>query len=166
MSNELVRRICNALEPEAPAPRDNALVRTSERVHAPCFCGKYDKPFLDIFERQPSGLWRMAESLRVEGPLSGTRYQSLRAIEAGMIEGYSSACPWCGDKRGRFHCECGAVSCSAKLRRNVFVCRRCGDKWETDTLPDNAKIGVAVPSVERHDRYTRGATAPPRLLSS
>lgn len=171
MSNALVKRLCHALECEAekhqavgkretraalpcaspPAAFGaNTQARSMpEEVHAPCFCAKYDRRFLDVLERLPSGLWRPVKSLRIEGPVSRTVYEAMRSVALREIDGRSTPCPWCGNKRGPFHCDCGAVLCGANLRGEWFCCCRCGDEWEVELLPSGYELHTALPVPDR-----------------
>jgi hypothetical protein len=96
------------------------------------FCAVRDRAFYTRIERQASGLYLRVGCFRDEG---GENYAGLgdsRVLRLDQIRGHMGPCPWCGDDRGQFECDCGIV-CGGRVdqRRKWFRCRdSCGQVWE------------------------------------
>jgi hypothetical protein len=122
-----------------------------------CVCAFYDLQFLDRFERQVSGIYRVVESIRiVAGEGGGAGAEIGRVLNVDDIRGNYMPCPWCGDNGNmRYHCDCGGVVCGGKVKGNIFHCRAsCGQSWP---------VGHPIHEIDvSEERARREWQAPPR----
>jgi hypothetical protein len=126
-----------------------------------CVCAFYDLQFLDRFERQASGIYRVVDSIRiVAGEGGGSDAEIGRVLNADDIRGNYMPCPWCGENGNmRYYCSCGGVVCGGKVKGNIFHCRAsCGRSWPG---------GNPVHEIEvTEERERRQWQAPPRRGSA
>lgn len=131
-------------------------------------CAVFDLWFVERFERQASGLYRMVETIRIhDGDGSTLGECQSQALSLRKIEGRYLPCPWCGDKAGkRYHCSCGASVCGGKVKGNHFVCRdSCGDEWDLGPPVHEIQVSEAKPNSndwKPGERSHRTWQAPPR----
>jgi hypothetical protein len=143
--------------PVSPPPQADAREFLDQR----CVCAVEDLEFVVRYVRQPSGLFRATESIKLpQGQQSGrASAPSSMVVSMNQIEGSHTACPWCGNS-GHYHCSCGGVVCGGKLVGQLFTCRKsCGEKWI---------IGAPVTEIKgaKPRQEPQESKAPPRRPSS
>jgi hypothetical protein len=126
-----------------------------------CVCAVEDREFMVRYVRQPNGLFRATESVKIHaggGSGKGSTRPTL-VLSIDKIEGGHTACPWCGNG-GHYHCDCGGVVCGGKLIGQLFTCRAsCGEKWIIGSPV--TEIKGTKPQQERHE-----SKAPARRASA
>jgi hypothetical protein len=113
--------------PVSPPPQADAREFFDQR----CVCAVEDLEFVVRYVRQPSGLFRATESIKLpQGQQSGrASAPSSMVVSMEQIEGGHTACPFCGSS-GHYHCNCGGVVCGGKVVGQLFTCRKsCSDTW-------------------------------------
>lgn len=172
MNEELARlrqeaatpRVGPSSPPRSFAAPDRAPLAPPAVLHR-SVCAVFDQLFVERFERQASGLYRMVETIRIhEGDSAGAGAGVSRTLNVREIEGRYLACPWCGDNRGkRYHCSCGTPVCGGRVTGNLFVCRdSCGDRWEVG--PPSREIQVT--EARQGERDFRGPTREPKTAQA
>jgi hypothetical protein len=112
--------------PVSPPPQADAREFFDQR----CACAIEDLEFVVRYVRQPSGLFRPTESIKLpQGQQSGkASAPSSIVVPMNQIEGGLTPCPFCGNG-GHYHCYCGVV-CGGKVVGQLFTCHKsCGQKW-------------------------------------
>jgi hypothetical protein len=153
----------------APAP---------ETFNLLMFCAVYDRPYVLKFVRQPGGLFRLAERIKVE-TLSGSNSASARAkrvtLDLRQFERKFGPCPWCNCATGITECYCGVI-CNGRQVGNLFRCRKsCGQEFEciplkevsgTQPCPEETASRAPEPTAMRHPEPTRTPAFDKMLPSS
>ncbi len=150
------------VETRQAAPASHApQVDAREIIEQLFVCAVEDREFIVRYVRQPNGLFRAVESVKIHaggGSAKGSTRPTL-VLSTDQIEGSHTACPWCGNS-GHYHCHCGGVVCGGKLIGQLFTCRAsCGDKWIIGSPV--TEIKGTKPQQERHE-----SKAPPRRASA
>jgi hypothetical protein len=126
-----------------------------------CVCAVEDREFIVRYVRQPNGLFRAIESVKIPagGGSGKASTRSTLVLSTDKIEGSHTACPWCSNS-GHYHCHCGGVVCGGKLVGQLFTCRAsCGAKWIIGSPV--TEIKGTKPQQDRQE-----SKAPPRRAST
>jgi hypothetical protein len=136
-------------------------VPASEIVTLACVCAVHEKPYLLRFTKHPGGVFRLRDSVKVEGkPGAASGGGSGASVNVSVpLEQFDDSalpCAWCGTGRINFCAGyCNAYVCGGRTVGDTFHCRKsCGASWVGVSL-------LEVPGQTKQPVRTQSMAAPP-----